>query len=82
MQAIQDCGITRKTVHEGVIYKCDTCDDQFNDKGNLSKHIKSQHQNNAKYLCRLCDYQPTLKDNLSKHNKTVHHADHITKCKM
>ena len=68
----------KKSAHEGVTYKCRTCDAQFTHKRNLSTHVKSQHQG-VKFPCGLCDYQATEKNSLSKHNKTVHHTDQMTK---
>ena len=72
----------KKSEHEGVIYKCETCDAQFPQKGNLSNHIKSRHQNeDVKYPCGLCGYQAKRKSNLSAHNRTIHHAD-VLECNV
>ena len=59
--------------HEGSIYTCETCNAQFNQKGSLSRHIKSTHQGEKKFPCGLCDYQAIQKCDLSKHKKAAHH---------
>ena len=42
-----------QTKHEGVMYDCDQCDQQFTRKSSLTLHIQSKHEG-VKYDCNQC----------------------------
>ena len=59
------------TVHKGVKYACNQCDQQFTQQNNLTTHIKSKHEG-VKYACNQCDQQFTLQRSLTKHIQSIH----------
>ena len=60
-----------QSIHEGVKYACNQCDQQFARHDNLKIHIQSKHKG-VKYPCNQCDYQATQKNNLTTHIKMKH----------
>ena len=54
------------TVHKGVKYACNQCDQQFTQRGSLKTHIQSVHEG-VKYPCNQCTYQATRKGHLTEH---------------
>ena len=69
-----------KSVHNGIKYKCDHCDNEFADFVSRYLHIKSIHEQ-KKYPCTLCDYQATTQSSLISHQSIhvqyVHIKHHV-----
>ena len=47
----------------------------FAQKGSLTKHVSSVHENNTinKFQCEICDHKASCQVNLNLHIKVVHH---------
>ena len=47
----------------------------FAQKGSLTKHVSSVHENNTtnKFECEICDHKASCQVNLNLHIKVVHH---------
>ena len=60
-----------QSVHEGVKYACNQCDQQFSTQGNLTQHIQYKHVG-VKYDCNECDKQFTKQCGLTTHIKSQH----------
>ena len=60
-----------QSIHEGVKYTCNQCDQQFTQNTSLTKHIKSIHED-VKYPCNQCDYQATQRWVLRRHGNLRH----------
>ena len=52
--------------------KCPICDNNFSEKGSLTRHIGSVHEGKKPFKCSICDYKFKTKWNLSKHIASVH----------
>ena len=63
--------IHQESVHKEIKYKCNECDNQFTQKGNLKTHQNSVH-GGITHKCKECDYQATQKGNFKKHEKSIH----------
>ena len=53
-----------------LIFKCDQCEAEFNDKNTLDKHIDVNHI--KKLTCKLCDFTTTTVKCMEDHNKLEH----------
>ena len=58
----------KKSVHQGVKYPCTICAHKASSQGNLSKHIKAQHEHRDKYRCESCNKE----EHLRGHIKSAH----------
>ena len=61
----------QQSVHEGIMFPCDSCDYQASSRGNLATHQQSV-QEGRKFPCGSCDYQASSRGNLSTHQKSLH----------
>ena len=53
-----------------VIFKCDQCEAEYNDKNTLDKHIDENHT--KKLTCKECDYTTTTIQCMNDHSKLEH----------
>ena len=60
-----------QSVHKGVRYACNQCDQQFTQQRSLKRHIQTIHEG-VKYTCNQCDYQSVQNSNLTTHIQSVH----------
>ena len=52
----------------------------FFEKFNLTRHIKSVHEENKPYRCSICDHNCSLKSSLKTHIESVHEEKTMHKC--
>ena len=56
---------------EGVLYKCESCDQEFTHKHTLVTHIKRKHEG-LKLKCEKCDHEATSQRALRWHILKLH----------
>ena len=68
---------------------CAYCEKYFTDKSNLSRHIRSIHEDKKPnpgedklFKCEICDYSASRKSNLKLHVASVHEGKKHFKCEM
>ena len=61
-------------------FKCDICDYNFFEKGNLKRHTDSVHEGKKPYKCSICDKRCSLKAELKEHIEIVHEKKKPHKC--
>ena len=61
----------QKSIHQGMTYNCDQCDQSFTRAGSLQRHEKSVH-GGLRFECTICNKTFTQKSGLDYHKKTVH----------
>ena len=64
----------KQSVHEGVKYACDRCEQQFAHKIGLTRHIQSKHEG-IKYACDQCDKEFIEQNSLKRHIHSMHEGD-------
>ena len=70
-----------QSVHEGVKYACNQCDQQFTQQSALTTHIKSVHEG-VKYACNQCDKQYTDHSSLRKHIRSTQGVKYVCNCEI
>ena len=56
-----------KSVHEGKKpFKCDICDYNFSQKGDMKRHVESVHERKNPFKCDICNYCCFLKPQMVK----------------
>ena len=60
----------REVVSESDKYVCDQCQNTYNHKSDLTRHIQSKHEG-IKYGCEQCDFQANDKSALTKHPANI-----------
>ena len=54
------------------LYKCNICDSNFSQKGNLKQHIDSIHIGIKRHKCNSCKFAASGKGELNRHINAVH----------
>lgn len=54
------------------MYKCTHCCQDFNDRGNLKRHIQTVHEKRRAFSCEKCGKGFTTNQNLRTHIQTIH----------
>lgn len=67
----------RKTSDERSIHKCNTCDDVFNQKGDLVRHMRNRHTGTGEYPCPECSKVFYTFDMYKEHRSL--HDDNVPK---
>ena len=74
-----------KSIHEGVRYDCDQCDNQLTSAQGLRYHINAIH-GEIKYPCNKSDIKASTKTNLKEHLNMLHknrkYSCEFLKCKF
>ena len=52
-------------------HKCDLCNEEFSNHGNLKRHKKSIHEGKS-FLCEICGFKSARKDSLKRHFDKKH----------
>jgi hypothetical protein len=60
------------SVHEGKIFQCSTCDEEFKSKIKLEVHIAKEHDRSKLHECTQCDSAYVRKQSLLTHIAFVH----------
>ena len=61
-----------KAVHEGVKFKCESCNKEFNKKQIMRRHMKYIHEGQRNFSCKICAYQAYQSSDLKLHVKRIH----------
>ena len=64
-------------------HKCSICDYRYSQKSNLTKHLKSVHEEkkpNKPHKCSVCDYSFSQAHHLRRHMESVHEERKPHKC--
>ena len=71
-----------KTIHQERTLQCDVCQQQFNKREHLLRHVAAKHTNKRPYQCEQCDKAFTRSDKLKEHVTSKHtaQADKPYKC--
>ena len=68
-------------VHKGLkLYKCETCDNTFNNRASLNRHISTVHKGERNHKCELCSRRFSDKRSLKKHVSNVHEGQNTAEC--
>ena len=67
-------------VHLGITLSCEECGKSFNNKGLLTRHVRTVHQEHQDYKCKQCGKEFNLLANLTRHVSTVHELSKPYKC--
>ena len=67
-------------VHLGTTFSCEECGKSFNNKGLLTRHVRTVHQEHQDYKCKQCGREFNLLANLTCHVSTVHELSKPYKC--
>jgi hypothetical protein len=73
-------GKHKKVVHEGSFHECPECGKRFGQKGSMTTHYKTVHEEKKQYKCVVCGVQFGLNSNLVRHTKIVHDKIRAFKC--
>ena len=55
---------------------------KYENKGDMIKHVTSEHDDKRPFECELCDYRCSFKSNMNKHVTAVHEKKNQFKCEM
>ena len=58
----------------GSEYECDKCEYRSKYRGDVSSHMKAQHEG-IKYSCGMCEYKSGYLSNLNKHTRKKHSSE-------
>ena len=65
------------------IFKCNICQNHFNEKKSLKKHMKSVHEESKQlYPCDFCGLSYKTKLKMEKHTKTAHDVKMAYQCEI
>ena len=71
--AVLTSKVTRKNKSgRDSVYSCDICETMFNLKGDLAKHVASQHPEVKPYQCLQCEYRCRYSADLNHHERMKH----------
>lgn len=57
-------------------YKCSFCEQEYNQKWRMSRHLRTTHFGEKLYPCHLCPYSGESKRKLTTHHKNVHNLQY------
>ena len=57
---------------EENIYRCELCDYNSSQKGNLKRHMEAVHEGKKPFKCSACDYKCSEKGSLKRHVLLLH----------
>ena len=63
-----------KSVHDGIRYSCNKCNNHYKTEAHLNRHRKYDHGGvkGIRYKCTQCDRDYKMKDGLTRHKKEEH----------
>ena len=75
-------GAIPKSIHFTISYLCTICDENFDNRYKLEKHMRDNHDTKSqrginfdnKYFCNMCNDQFESKKALDRHKKNIHDA--------
>jgi len=54
------------------LFQCQNCENAYQDKNSLQRHIKLKHHNLKSLCCNMCDFVSAYKSSLARHIKKAH----------
>ena len=70
----------KKLGHNQILFKCEICDKEFENKNTLKKHFNNVHNLEKKHKCNICQRVFPIKSQMTSHMKIVHGNKKLHKC--
>ena len=73
--------VHRQKNENKIVFKCNTCDEEFLRQSSYRQHIESFHEVKKSFNCYACVSEFALQSSLTQHIENVHEMKKSFKCK-